>query len=144
MGMSLHVIGAGLGRTGTLSVKLALEQLGFAPCYHMVFYPRAKVLLTVRAADEWFESARATIFSKRVRAHIIDSPLEPLFETCVWGGHGRRIFDRALMTAEFRRHNDEVRRSIPAQGLLVYEVTQGGRRCAVSSVFRSRDDPFPT
>jgi hypothetical protein len=30
------VIGAGFGRTGTLSLKLALEQLGFGPCYHMV------------------------------------------------------------------------------------------------------------
>jgi hypothetical protein len=34
--MSLKVIGAGFGRTGTLSLKLALEQLGFAPCYHMI------------------------------------------------------------------------------------------------------------
>ena len=29
------MIGAGLGRTGTLSLKAALEQLGFAPCHHM-------------------------------------------------------------------------------------------------------------
>jgi len=34
--MSLEVIGTGFGRTGTLSLKLALEQLGFGPCYHMV------------------------------------------------------------------------------------------------------------
>ena len=34
--MTLTVIGAGFGRTGTLSLKLALEALGFAPCYHMV------------------------------------------------------------------------------------------------------------
>ncbi|MBU6268179.1 MAG: hypothetical protein KGN34_11605 [Sphingomonadales bacterium] len=33
--MALKVIGAGLGRTGTLSLKLALEKLGFGPCYHM-------------------------------------------------------------------------------------------------------------
>jgi len=31
----LDVIGAGLGRTGTLSLKLALEHLGFGPCHHM-------------------------------------------------------------------------------------------------------------
>ena len=31
----LQVIGAGLGRTGTLSLREALEQLGFAPCHHM-------------------------------------------------------------------------------------------------------------
>ncbi len=33
--MALQVIGAGLGRTGTLSLKAALERLGFGPCYHM-------------------------------------------------------------------------------------------------------------
>lgn len=33
--MALQVIGAGMGRTGTLSIKTALEQLGFGPCYHM-------------------------------------------------------------------------------------------------------------
>lgn len=33
--MPIRVIGAGFGRTGTLSLKSALEILGFAPCYHM-------------------------------------------------------------------------------------------------------------
>lgn len=32
----MNVIGAGFGRTGTLSLKAALEQLGFGPCLHMV------------------------------------------------------------------------------------------------------------
>ncbi|MEV4170301.1 sulfotransferase family protein [Nonomuraea sp. NPDC049709] len=31
----MKVIGAGFGRTGTRSLKAALEQLGFGPCYHM-------------------------------------------------------------------------------------------------------------
>lgn len=34
--MTLKVVGTGLGRTGTMSMKLALEQLGFGPCHHMV------------------------------------------------------------------------------------------------------------
>ena len=39
--MSLRVVGAGLGRTGTLSLKLALQQLLGAPCYHMMeVFPR--------------------------------------------------------------------------------------------------------
>jgi hypothetical protein len=33
--MALQVVGAGLGRTGTNSLKLALEQLLGGPCYHM-------------------------------------------------------------------------------------------------------------
>ncbi|MBG0832596.1 sulfotransferase family protein [Planomonospora sp. ID67723] len=31
----MRVIGAGFGRTGTLSFKTALERLGFGPCHHM-------------------------------------------------------------------------------------------------------------
>jgi len=34
--MALELIGAGLGRTGTLSLKAALERLGYGPCYHMI------------------------------------------------------------------------------------------------------------
>jgi phage tail sheath gpL-like len=34
--MDLRVVGAGLGRTGTASLKQALERLLGKPCYHMV------------------------------------------------------------------------------------------------------------
>lgn len=33
--MSLSVIGVGFGRTGTMSLKLAIERLGLGPCHHM-------------------------------------------------------------------------------------------------------------
>lgn len=33
--MALDIIGAGFGRTGTESMKRALEMLGYDPCYHM-------------------------------------------------------------------------------------------------------------
>lgn len=33
--MALKVVGTGFGRTGTNSLKLALEQLGLGPCHHM-------------------------------------------------------------------------------------------------------------
>lgn len=39
--MSFKVVGAGFGRTGTLSLKHALEKLGVGPCYHMMeVFPR--------------------------------------------------------------------------------------------------------
>lgn len=40
--MSIKVIGAGFGRNGTLSLKQALEQLGFDKCYHMMELDQAK------------------------------------------------------------------------------------------------------
>ncbi|MCB0121666.1 MAG: hypothetical protein KDE58_05445, partial [Caldilineaceae bacterium] len=32
--MTIKVIGAGMGRTGTATLKVALETLGFTKCYH--------------------------------------------------------------------------------------------------------------
>jgi hypothetical protein len=49
----LRVVGAGLGRTGTLSLKLALEQLLGAPCYHM-----HEVLPRPAHAERWTAAAR--------------------------------------------------------------------------------------
>lgn len=50
--MSLGIIGAGFGRTGTFSLKSALEQLGFGPCYHMVEVVRAP-----ERAQHWIDAA---------------------------------------------------------------------------------------
>jgi hypothetical protein len=68
--MTVRVIGAGLGRTGTLSLKVALEQLLGGPCYHMVelFKHPEHVQAWERALDgrtpEWdtlFAGYRATV-----------------------------------------------------------------------------------
>jgi hypothetical protein len=50
--MTLSVIGSGFGRTGTMSLKLALEQLGLGPCYHMV-----EVFKNPAAPDWWSQAA---------------------------------------------------------------------------------------
>jgi Sulfotransferase domain len=51
--MTLEVLGAGFGRTATMSLKLALERLGFAPCYHMAEIERRR-----EHADVWLRAAR--------------------------------------------------------------------------------------
>jgi len=51
--MALQVIGAGLGRTGTMTLKTALELLGFSPCHHMY-----EVILHPQQADFWERAAR--------------------------------------------------------------------------------------
>jgi hypothetical protein len=52
--MTLAVIGAGLGRTATFSLKFALEHLGFGPCYHM-----SEVFADARrAVPLWLEAVR--------------------------------------------------------------------------------------
>ncbi|MDE2516662.1 MAG: hypothetical protein KGL12_11600 [Rhodospirillales bacterium] len=58
----LQIIGSGFGRTGTLSLKTALEILGFAPCHHMeeVFRNPAQVAhWTGLAAGQGIDPAAA-------------------------------------------------------------------------------------
>lgn len=169
--MALKLIGAGLGRTGTLSLKLAIEQLGLGPCYHMTevlmdpmrgpawvraadghadwnsifegftatvdypgcafwrdlthFYPSAKVLLSVRNSQDWFESTQQTIFSNEHNKPFMKSPLREFFEKTVFEEFGDRIHDQDFMIAAFQRHNADVERVVPQDRLLVYEVTSG-------------------
>jgi len=65
--MALNVVGVGLGRTGTNSLRIALEQLLDGPCYHMfeVFQNPGHAAIWLRAArgeavdwDHWRRSIR--------------------------------------------------------------------------------------
>jgi len=54
--MALSVIGAGFGRTGTHTLKLALEQLGLGPCHHMeevMAHPEQKAVF-----EDWVLTAK--------------------------------------------------------------------------------------
>lgn len=54
--MGLSVIGAGYGRTGTLSLKAALETLGYVKCHHMI-----EVINTPGAAERWLAAIGAPV-----------------------------------------------------------------------------------
>ena len=169
--MPLSVIGAGFGRTGTMSLKLALDRLGFGPCYHMVevfknpkasgyweaaadgrpvdweevfagygstvdwpsatfykqlanAYPEAKVILTVRDPEAWFASTQATIFSRHIRDDTEDDWQRMVLKV-ISDLFDRRMTDKAKLIEVYQRHTEEVRRTIPQERLLVYEVADG-------------------
>ena len=86
--MALKVVGAGFGRTGTLSLKVALEKLGVGPCYHMMeVFPRPEhVAIWHRLAfgnpidwDELFDGFQATVdwpsarWWREISAHYPDA-----------------------------------------------------------------------
>lgn len=167
--MTLKVIGAGLGRTGTMSLKLALEQLGFGPCYHMVevfknpqaprwwveaaegrpdwerifegyaatvdwpnatfyaeladHYPDAKVILTERDPEAWFRSTQQTIFAEGSSPPVAD--FGEMNEKVIRRLFDGRMHDHDHVIDVYQRHNAEVRRRIPAERLLVYQVAEG-------------------
>lgn len=171
--MTLKVIGAGLGRTGTLSLKLALEHIGFAQCYHMsemianmrshlplwvesaktrpqwdsifdgyqastdypgcmfwrelaAHYPEAKIILTIRDPEKWFESGSATVFSPEHRARFEGNPLmAEFFRLTVFGDLEGSLGDRAKMVDYFNAWNQAVIDEAPAERLLVYRTGDG-------------------
>ncbi len=55
--MTLKVFGAGWGRTGTMSLKLALEQLGLGPCHHM-----GEVMGNPEQMEQWAKVANNAPF----------------------------------------------------------------------------------
>lgn len=171
--MTLKVIGAGVGRTATFTMKFALEHLGFGPCFHMaelfadarrqvplwleavagrpdwdeifrgfhstvdypsasywrelaVYYPHAKVLLTVRDADSWFESVSETIFSDDMQAHLVGTPTGDMMKGTIFDHfHGGDIRDRAFMTRWFEDRNAAIIDAVPEERLLVFHPKQG-------------------
>lgn len=198
--MSLEVISAGFGRTGTTSLKAALEKLGFGRCYHMmeVFrrpehvplwlavnqgkpaewealfvgyraavdwptctfykelmqrYPETKVLLPVRDPERWYESALRTIYTmKRQRP-----PASWLFaaipqvrrfacmvDTIVWQGtFGGRFEDKTYAIEVFNAHVEEVKRTVPPEKLLVFDVREGWEPLCAFLGVSVPDEPFP-
>ena len=170
--MALQVIGAGLGRTATFSLKFALEHLGFGPCYHMsevfagarrnvplwvdvvqgkpnwnavfdgfksttdypactywrelaAIYSNAKVVLTVRDPDSWFESVSETIFSDKMQSSLAGSPLGTVMNGTIFAAFGGRTKDKAFMTDWFQRRNQQVIDALPPERLLVFSPKQG-------------------
>ena len=86
--MAFKVVGAGFGRTGTLSLKNALEKIGCGPCYHMLeVFPRAEHVkmwhqLAMGGAMDWnllFRDFRATVdwpgarWWREIAAHFPDA-----------------------------------------------------------------------
>jgi len=173
----VKVIGAGFHRTGTLSLRAALEQLGFGPCYHMAelrrhlehaaswlaaadgdvgalqeilqdyaaavdwptchfwrqladLYPDAKIILTVRDPDQWFDShcrlMRTVLRLRATAAEGTPATTGPIIKRLmVQDTFGGRIVSRTHCTSVFERHTEQVRASLPPERLLTFNVAEG-------------------
>jgi hypothetical protein len=122
-------------------------------------YPRAKLILTVRDPDSWYDSARATIFKQSIDAprglarlplRLIEA-VSPDFraflamdrETIERSLFEDRLADREYMIAAFRRHIDEVQAAFPADRLLTYRVGEGWEPLCEFLGVPVPDQPYP-
>jgi hypothetical protein len=111
-------------------------------------YPEAKVLLTVRDPDRWYDSVAGTIYRTR---GLGDSVLPPelraqprLVEELVWQGtFDGRFEDRDHAVGVYRAHIAEVRATVRADRLLEYDVAQGWEPLCAFLGAGIPDAPFP-
>jgi hypothetical protein len=173
-----------------MSLKVALEELGIGPCYHMIevfehrehvslweaairgepldwekifgsyqaavdwptaafyndlmkVYPHAKVLLTIRDPEKWYESTKNTLYPTGDAPE--PSPIMRMATKLVWEQTFDRNFeDRRYAIEVFKRHNEEVKKHVPPERLLVYEVKEGWKPlCEFLGVEIPEEKPFP-
>jgi hypothetical protein len=105
-------------------------------------YPDAKVILTERDPNTWFDSTQATIFADRGLVDS-DAAFPRMVRKVVFDLFDGRIHDRDHAIAVFEAHNARVRATIPAKRLLVYEVAQGWKPLCDFLGVTVPDGPMP-
>ena len=194
----MQVFGAGFGRTGTMSLKIALEKLGMGPCYHMrevvsrpshiklwydisrgehpnwnrlfsgfnsavdfpvsLFYkqlinqfPDAKFILTLREFDKWYISTVNTIYKvPNILPDWFKMVVYPIRMfiamqvNLIWVDLFKNKFsDRESAKLVYYEHIRSVKKTIPADKLLIYHVKEGwGPLCEFLNV-DVPEIPFP-
>lgn len=189
----MKLIGAGVGRTGTFSLRLAIERLGLGPCHHMEVvlqnlatqvplwwaavrdnpdwqasyegfvsavdwptacffrelneaYPEARFILTERNPENWADSFSSTI--QRLVAERDATPpeirdwLEMVEHLLAKTGFPPGL-DRQGLIEAFIAHNEAVKKEIPADRLLVYQVREGWAPLCEFLGLPAPDEPFP-
>lgn len=93
--LHMKVIGSGFGRTGTLSLQAALQQLGFGPCYHMV-----EVIKHRGHAKTWLSVARGESPDWRALFQKFQATVD--FPACVYYAELPREFPQAKVVHSVR------------------------------------------
>lgn len=108
------------------------------------YYPEAKVVLTTRDPDSWFESVSATIFSPGMQDSLKGSPVEVMMNGAVFGPFGGGdITDRAFMTDWYAQRNQLVIDTIAPERLLVFQPKDGWEPLCEFLGVDVPDLPFP-
>lgn len=167
--MSLNVIGAGFGRTGTDSMRNALNTLGIGPTHHMTEvgkdpkrrehwlnivdgakpdwdwlfndynacvdwpsaffwrslsdqYPNAKIILTVRSAESWWDSFEATILKNILYGGDPNGFSNRLVSQRVFNGLAD---NREHAIDVYNRNTEDVLATVSPDRLLVHSLGDG-------------------
>lgn len=192
----VQIIGAGMGRTSTMSLKQALETLGFKPCHHMLEirnvphtadgwqraalgqtvdfaallegyeascdwpsaafwrellqrFPDAKVILTERPDEKWWQSISNTIFKSLRLPPAEDATPERLAQRAMARAviidktFGGEVDDREHVLSIYCAHNAAVKAEVPPEQLLVFDGAKGWEPLCRFLAVPVPDEPYP-
>ena len=188
----MRLINAGLGRTGTTSLKAALERLGYSPIHHTtdlffspkqmdiwegafegqepdwrafyakydvadwpagLFYkdiitahPEAKIMITVRDPEQWFESINGTL--KQLDSVKLPIPhvrrIKHFLQTYAINGIFEGKFDdKAFMVQFYEQYVAGVKEFVADKPLFVFDVREGWKPLCEFLEVDVLDEPFP-
>jgi hypothetical protein len=186
--MTLRVIGTGFGRTGTDSMRVALDMLGFGPTHHMkalmedpahrdewramalggdkdwhrlfagfgscvdwpsahywrelaAAYPDAKLILTWRSPESWWESFEKTILGAILSETNPQALARTLIDQKTFGG---RAADRDHAIAVYNANVEAVRSEVPRERLFIHELGSGWDGLCAHLGVAVPSGPFPS
>ncbi|KAJ7175149.1 P-loop containing nucleoside triphosphate hydrolase protein [Mycena crocata] len=168
----MQVLVLGFFRTGTASMRQALETLGYMDTHHMISvavtdapsmlfaeeliaaYPDAKVILTIRDPDKWWKSYSGSLQAEyRSTRLALAMWIDPAHfgkvisfargtVTTFFGVHAA-VAEADPSKACFVAHYEKVRGLVPKERLLEYKVGEGWDRLCVFLGKDVPDTPFP-
>jgi len=116
------------------------------------------VILSVRDAGEWYDSAAHTIFKKpEPRSFFLLKVLAKIskrwsyvlqvynhIDTFLFqGAFEGKVHDKKAMIAKFNEWNEKVKATVPADRLLVYDIKQGWEPLCTFLNIPVPEAPFP-
>jgi hypothetical protein len=114
----------------------------------MHVYPEAKIVLSIRDADKWFESARNTIFQSMdsnllAKDEILRTRIEMLKEIIVDGTFNGDLTDKDKCIKIYKENIERCRSEVPLDRLIEFDTFLGWEQLCKELDCKIPEKPYP-
>lgn len=116
-------------------------------------YPDAKIILTVRSADSWYNSVKSSIWESKqhldevAKSNKRMAEMKEMIDTIVLDGDFKtdsgEFKDEERIKRKFNEHNEWVKSFVPQDRLLVMELGEGWEKLCPFLGKPIPDEPYP-
>jgi hypothetical protein len=114
----------------------------------MARYPQARVILSERDPERWYQSVMNTIYPSSMAAResadpLVRAQMEMVYELIWDGTFGGRMDDKEHVIGVYLAHNSAVKAEVPKEKLLVFESSEGWQPLCRFLGKEIPDTPYP-